>query len=317
MMWSMMLLLSVVCGASGDAPREVWRFEALSNLYVPPLVEDMTDRPGREIIICDSEAGLVRCIDAEGAEVWQYDGGWAKRLISPAALSARDADGRRRLAIGNGDGSLVCLDAAAGGLLWRCEAAPVEWGGVLWARLGNDGEALVLGSEQDGVFAYNQDGEPVWHFLADSVTPPLHLRGPLTACDINGDGRDVLFGLSRFGPFALDADGALLWTQFTGDDFPGGPAMADADLDGRPETTAICGVSTRSREHPHGACPCSGAWTATARPPSPWVMLSATAFPRLFWATARARCTPFASTAVCCGLSARPRQPISRSASAM
>ena len=60
MMWSIIVLTSVLCGASGDAPREVWRFEALSNLYAPPLVEDMTDRPGREIIICDSEAGLAR-----------------------------------------------------------------------------------------------------------------------------------------------------------------------------------------------------------------------------------------------------------------
>jgi len=67
---------------------QAWAFEAKSNLYAPPLVADVHPSPGREIIVGDSEARRLRCISADGRQIWECDGGWKKRLISAAALSA-------------------------------------------------------------------------------------------------------------------------------------------------------------------------------------------------------------------------------------
>jgi hypothetical protein len=53
--------------ASADTPTEVWQYEALSNLYAPPLVADVAGTPEMEIIISDSESRRVRCIDATAA----------------------------------------------------------------------------------------------------------------------------------------------------------------------------------------------------------------------------------------------------------
>ena len=238
--------VALLCLMVGDAfsldaaPREVWRYEALSNLYAPPLAADVTGDGVKEIIISDSEARRVRCIDAKGNLLWECDGGWTKRLISPAALSAVARDGLRRLAVANGDGSLTCMNALDGAVLWRRDIGAVEWGGPLWARLdGSDEQTIVTGTEHDGVAAVTRDGETRWRVNADAAAPPLHIRGPLAAADISGDGGDAIFGASRFGLFCIDADGALAWEQYTGDDFPGGLVIADADGDGRAELYAV------------------------------------------------------------------------------
>lgn len=239
----MLFSVSVICllsFASIDIPRELWRYEAMSNLYAPPLVAELGIAPGLEIIVSDSEAGVIRCISARGEELWNFDGVWKKRLISPAALSAVSEQGLRKLVVANGDGTLVCIDAGTGTLLWRRDVGRVEWGGALWAQFDANGqESVVVGTEDAGVFALDGDGEMQWHFSSDNVVPSLHIRGPLAVCDVYGDGVDEIFGLSRFGPFALDAAGKLLWKNFTGDDFPGGPVIADTDLDGYPELYAV------------------------------------------------------------------------------
>jgi len=227
--------LFIVSG-SESSPREVWQYEALSNLYAPPLVADVTGDGIQEIIISDSEARRARCIDANGNPLWECDGGWAKRLISPAALSEPDSEGQRLLAVANGDGSLVCINAADGALLWRRKLGAVEWGGALWARLDKTGaQVIVVGTERDGIVAVDSHGETRRHLAADAATPPMHIRGPLAVADINSAGRDAVFGASRFGLFCMDADGALLWERYTGDDFPGGPVVVDADRDGKAE----------------------------------------------------------------------------------
>ena len=54
---------------------EDWTFQAQSTLYSRPLAANVTVNPGMEIIICDAEVRLLRCIDASGRQLWQYDGG--------------------------------------------------------------------------------------------------------------------------------------------------------------------------------------------------------------------------------------------------
>ncbi|HOC67646.1 MAG TPA: glycoside hydrolase family 9 protein [Candidatus Hydrogenedentes bacterium] len=220
-------------------PVTCWRYQALSNLYTPPLAADMTPAPGQEILICDSEARRLRCIDATGAPCWEYDGKWTKRLVSAPALSNPGADGLRRIAIANGDGSLTCLCAATGTLLWRREPGPVEWGGALWMPGPAEKEqTVVVATETTGVHAFSEGGDLLWHLSETQASPPLLARGRLAAGDTDGDGHFELVGTGRYGVFCASDTGHLLYTRNTGDEFPGGVALADADGDGNAEIYA-------------------------------------------------------------------------------
>jgi len=173
----LVILSGVSLVAPADTPVEVWQYEVLSNLYAPPMVADVVGTLEMEIIISDSEARRIRCIDADGNQVWECDGGWKKRLISTAALSADNL-----LAIANGDGLLTCINAADGAVLWKKDIGAVEWGGALWATLdAAQAPCVVVGTEHDGVIAVNKDGSKRRRLKANAVTPPLHIRGPLAA----------------------------------------------------------------------------------------------------------------------------------------
>ena len=84
-------------------PEEKWIYHAQSNLYGPPVVADMHPGPGLETVICDAEVREMICVDARGQELWRYNGGFKKRLISCPALSDVREDGSRALFIGNGE----------------------------------------------------------------------------------------------------------------------------------------------------------------------------------------------------------------------
>lgn len=218
--------------AAAQPPKLAWEFEARSNLYAPPLTADFHPAPGLETVISDSEARTLRCVAADGTELWAIDGGWKKRLISAAALSGPMPDGGRLLALGNGDGSLVCLNAADGAVRWRAQPGPVEWGGGLWADLDGDGvQEFVLATQQDGVAAFTAAGAPLWTWRGAEGAPPVEVRGPLAALDLDGDGRASLFGAGRWGFFCLNPDGALRWEHLTGDDFNSAVTLVRLDRD--------------------------------------------------------------------------------------
>lgn len=217
-------------------PTVQWTYEAQSNLYAPPLVAEMHSHPGLETILGDSEARALLCIGADGSLLWEYRGGWKRRLISAASLSRADAQGVRRLAVTNGDHTLHCVDAATGARLWRIEAGPVEWGGPIWADLDGDGtQTLVVGFERGGVAAFDGDGQARWRYRAEDRDDGPALRAPMAAADIDGDGRDELFGCGTWSVFCLNPDGRLRWETVLGDDVIGAPVIADTDRDGQAE----------------------------------------------------------------------------------
>ncbi len=218
-------------------PELVWKYESESNLYTPPLVADMTSNPGLEIIIGDSEAKKLRCINEGGTQLWEFHGSWSKRLVSTAALSTSCRDGIRRIAIANGDGSLTCVCAETGALLWRQQ--PVEWGGALWMPGPVDEEqTVVVATEKQGIHAFSETGALLWHLSETQANPPLLIRGPLASGDVDGDGLSELFGASGYGVFRVSGTGELVYMRNTGDDYPGGVALADTDEDGKVEVYA-------------------------------------------------------------------------------
>ena len=230
-------LITLVVAAAPAVCREpdlAWQYEAMSNLYAPPVVADVTPEPGLETLVCDSEAKILRCISAAGAQLWEFDGDWAKRLVSLPALSGPCVDGRRRIAVTNGDGSLTCLNAATGKALWREKPGSVEWGGPLWmpGATGAD-PVLIVPTVSRGVYAYDAGGRLLWKLEETQANPPLLIRGGMAAADIDGDGNAELFGASAFGIFRVSHSGELVYERYTGDDFQGGVTLADGDRDGR------------------------------------------------------------------------------------
>lgn len=220
--------------AHGVTPAVKWTYEARSNLYAPPLVADMHPAPGLETVISDSEAKTLRCIDARGAQLWECAAGWKKRLISAAALSPAGEPGARLLAIGNADGTLTCIRAEDGTVVWRQPAGAVEWGGALWADLTGDGVAeIVYGTEKQGILALDRDGNTIWRYPADNTPVPV-IPGMLAAADLYAnDGRAEIFAVAQTGPLCLHPDGALNWQESQPHFFLGGPTLARVAEGGR------------------------------------------------------------------------------------
>ncbi len=226
-----LILLGVSTLSMAVPPDTKWVFEAPSNLYAPPLVADVHLSPGRETILCDSEARRLRCIDARGSQLWELDGGWRKRLISSPALTM--SSGGPRLAIANGDGSLLCVDAASGAELWRKEVGATEWGGTLWADLTGDGtDEVIVGTEREGVAAFDGDGNELWRFVGIEGHDAIEIPCPLAAADMDKDGKAEIYAVAASGPLCIGPDGVLRWFQPTGDLFKSAMALADVDGDG-------------------------------------------------------------------------------------
>ncbi len=230
-------LLLALCGhVHAQTPAQAWTFEAKSNLYSSPLVADVHPSPGREIIVGDSEARRLRCVSATGQQLWECDGGWKKRLISAAALSAPLADGTRLLAVGNADGSLTAIDAATGKVRWQVQAGAVEWGGGLWADIDGDGaQEYVHATLKEGVAAFDAQGKERWRHTGAAGGPKVTAASVPAACDIDGDGKSEIFFATPWGVICINGDGAPRWEKVTGDDFKATVIVGDADGDGVPE----------------------------------------------------------------------------------
>ena len=247
------LLLMTAClthsSAFAQQPRQAWSYAAQSNLYAPPLVADVHPSPGKEIIISDSEVRTLRCISAQGEQLWQATAGWKKRLISAAALSDLREDGRRLLAVANADGSLTCLDAATGAVNWKCQAGAVEWGGGMWTDLNGDtSQEFVLATLHDGVLAFGADGRELWHYRGAASDPTMEIPCVPTCGDADGDGKPEIFCtsvLTREGLITMSRDdhylwrldpltGAVQWQRAlpAGADVYNGSAMAVGDING-------------------------------------------------------------------------------------
>lgn len=217
-------------------PQLKWIYPAESQLYAPPLVADVCPNPGQETIVSDSEVRKLRCIDATGNQIWEFSGNWKKRLPSAAALSFRSGRDFPVLVIGNGDGSLTCVNATTGSQLWQKTIGAINWGNALWTDLDGDGrQEIVAGTEDAGIHALDADGNRIWEFSRFSGTRAVAILAPLATADLDGDGKAEIFAIDKAGPFCLNPDGTLRWTLQTGDEFQSAPSLADANHDGRLE----------------------------------------------------------------------------------
>jgi outer membrane protein assembly factor BamB len=158
---------------------------------------------------------LVTVWTAAGQALWQTP---VENVGEPARGIALDltGDGRREVIFGTVDGHLVCLDGAAGGVLWHYTFPPdtsenmlvrgtddIVWGGRTYLAAADYGGYVVL---------LDRDREVIWQLQF-----PEQLRR-MRAFDMNGDGTSEIFlgGLNGLVHLVSAENGDLLWSNSVG-----------------------------------------------------------------------------------------------------
>ncbi|MCP4645761.1 MAG: PQQ-binding-like beta-propeller repeat protein [bacterium] len=251
------VLLTAATTTLGQTPSLEWSYDADSNLYASPVVADLHPSPGLETVVSDSEVHVLRCIGADGSQIWQFDGDWKKRLTSTASVSFDARAGRGTVVVAGSDGHLCCVDGETGDLLWDASPGAVTWGAATWADLGR-GPEVVVGTEHDGIHVFGADGTPVWRAdrLGDDA---FSIVCPLATADVDGDGAAEVYAVDAWGPFCADGSGTVRWFTRTGDTFVGAPVIADLDGDGAAEL--VCTSSDNHAIHCFDARDGSRKWS--------------------------------------------------------
>ncbi|MCA9413273.1 MAG: PQQ-binding-like beta-propeller repeat protein, partial [Candidatus Omnitrophica bacterium] len=227
---------SPIFSAALPKPRLEWEFKAESNLYAPPLVADFHPNLGQEVVFSDTEARKLVCLSATGEMIWEYDGGWTKRLISGASLSFNAVKEGAAILIGNPDGTLHCLDARSGRKLWATQVGEISWTNAIWADVDGDGrDEAVAATRQQVITCLRSDGSVLWKYPKGESSRPSRISSTISAADVDGDGASEVFFCSLDGPVALDGNGDLLWETPLGDYYLGSLVLGDADFNGSPE----------------------------------------------------------------------------------
>ena len=158
---------------------------------------------------------VLRCLDADtGKEIWQD-----KYAVAGADGPARNYAGPRSSpTVAEGKvvtygvrGTLSCLDAATGKLLWRKDSVDKNWPTFYTSSspLIADGMCIAqMGGEQASVIAFNlSNGDMKWQWTGDGAayaSPALVSIDGIKAVVAETDKRIVAVGL---------ADGKLLWEK--------------------------------------------------------------------------------------------------------
>ncbi|MBN1348126.1 PQQ-binding-like beta-propeller repeat protein, partial [candidate division KSB1 bacterium] len=231
-----LIVLCISSSLPAAQPRLKWQFEAESQLYAPPLVADIHPKPGKEVILSDSEVRKLRCIDANGNQIWESGADWKKRVTTAAALSRNALPGIPALLIGNDDGTLTCMNAATGKRIWQRQAGSIQWGNAIWTDINGDGrDEALAGTMNEGIIAFDARGKRMWSFGEKQFGRKPLIESPIAAADLDADGKHEIIAVEHAGPICLNGNGTLRWQCRTGDEFKSAPVIADADRDGKPE----------------------------------------------------------------------------------
>jgi eukaryotic-like serine/threonine-protein kinase len=181
--------------------RSVWTFDTGNYLLGGAAVDN-----GQAVFSgCDSILHVLST--ADGTETG--------KIATDAFVVSSPALAGGRAYIANNNGKLLCIDLAAGKVLW--EYAP-EGGGSCYASPAVGTDAVVFGSRDRQVHCVDRAGGAVrWTFATrgDVDASPVIAGDKVVAC--SGDGRVYLLGL---------ADGRLLWSYEIGPAVKTSPAVA-------------------------------------------------------------------------------------------
>jgi outer membrane protein assembly factor BamB len=191
-------------------PKLLWKVSGIGRGYSSPIIA-----AGGVYVTGDSDKELViSAFSLDGQPLWKTANGEPWKKSYPGARSSCCFDDGRLYHM-NAHGSLVCLDAATGGLAWavnvleRYEAKNITWG-ISESVLVDGGRVFATPAGTKGlVVALNKcTGEPIWATPASdgehaSYCSPVLVQTGKRKLLVNGGSKTV---------FAVDAEtGSLVW----------------------------------------------------------------------------------------------------------
>lgn len=166
-----------------------WMYESADRLYGSPLVVDLNQDRKLEILLAETAAGQMSCLDRRGALLWSHT---VSTLYAAPCCVDLDDDGALEVIFADITGLVTCLDHT-GALEWeRSLDSGVEWHPLVAADLDGDGPFEILAMTQGGsLVCLDAHGRSLWQFnvpgeggtsIATAQVPDANRRD-LILCD--------------------------------------------------------------------------------------------------------------------------------------
>ncbi|HOE11938.1 MAG TPA: PQQ-binding-like beta-propeller repeat protein [bacterium] len=276
----------------------LWRFQGEVGELGTPLIADLYENPGLEIVITSHERDIY-ALDSKGNWLWDIHVPQDLFPNSTPVLADLFGKGKADLFVGGGLNHLIRIDLETAKILDMFQTYQHINDAIAVGDLDGDGREIVLAANKSGnLFAYGATGDSgesglLWQF--DMLSSGPFLAAPILANLDDDPGTEILlFTAGQDTLTALNPDGSVLWQQ----DFPGTkasitPCAGDIDGDGtsdlvisqRPSTGGpgeLCCISLGVPYRPNEilwdsvaanpANTCRGKHQVAYRPLPPWNM---------------------------------------------
>lgn len=209
----------------------VWRFVGQGARMGPPLIADIYDTPGKEIIIT-SQAGYVYALSAKGK--WMWDLHIPEDLFPNSTPLLADADGDQapELYIGGGLHHFYRIDLNASRVAFSENVFLHVNSALSAADLNQDGnDEIVFGNKLGGLWSY-EGGVPPEFIWTKEIRQGFFYAAPAFA-NVDGDPELEIVIMSRFGEILiLDQEGSILLRENAECSVTGTPLLGDIDGNG-------------------------------------------------------------------------------------
>ena len=226
----------VVLGFDAATGTEAFRYGLSTYGYTKPVVADLADAPGRELVVVDVD-GTAFVFSSEGETLWTHEFG--EKVWAQPDVADFDGDGEAELLAAGRSGGAV-LFAGDGSVEWR--SSVVDDDAITWGASGqadDDAAFEAVFSTVDGavVAVDGASGEVEWR-VAHGEFAAVRAFG-----DGDGDGDAEVYVTTREGTLrALDAaTGVEEWSTEVVTErvqMMPPPVLGEVDGDDRPELVA-------------------------------------------------------------------------------
>ncbi|HPO07716.1 MAG TPA: hypothetical protein PLZ55_03535 [bacterium] len=215
----------------------LWRFQGEVGELGTPLIADVYDSPGLEIVVTSHERDIY-ALDSKGNWLWDIHVPEDLFPNSVPVLADLFGKGKADLFVGGGMNHLIRIDLETAKIVDMFQTHQHINDAISAGDLDGDGRETVLAANKSGnLFAYGATGDSgksglVWQF--DMLSSGPFLAAPILAnLDDDPETEILLFTARHDTLTALNPDGSVLWQQ----DFPGTkasitPCAGDIDGDG-------------------------------------------------------------------------------------